>query len=81
MQGGNQQLSLHSDYCMGTGTTIHEILHALGVDHEQARKDRDNYIRVLLENVESGQEINFQKEDTDSLGVEYDPYSVMQYGK
>jgi hypothetical protein len=34
-----------------TGTIVHELGHALGLDHEQLRKDRDIYLNVDLTNV------------------------------
>lgn len=34
-----------------TYSVHHEILHALGVHHEQARKDRDNFVRVDWEEI------------------------------
>nr|CAJ57450.1 astacin 4 [Hydractinia echinata] len=78
--GGAQQISLEHGGCINSGTIIHEVLHALGVHHEQARADRDGYVTINLLNIIIGREINFDKQDTDSLGVEYDPKSVMHYG-
>lgn len=47
-------LSLARSGCLYHGTVQHELLHALGFNHEQTRSDRDNHIRVLLNNVQSG---------------------------
>lgn len=33
------------------GITIHETLHALGLNHEQLRWDRDDYIAVQWDNI------------------------------
>ncbi|KAG5849136.1 hypothetical protein ANANG_G00106800 [Anguilla anguilla] len=60
-------------------TVQHELLHALGFNHEQTRSDRDNHIRVLLQNVVSGMEHNFNRIDTNNLATPYDYNSVMQY--
>lgn len=56
-KGGQQILSLQppdsrSRRCfVSVGKPIHEMLHALGIFHEQARPDRDNYIDIIEENI------------------------------
>ncbi|XP_056881374.1 hatching enzyme 1.2-like isoform X1 [Takifugu flavidus] len=78
-RGGKQVLSLARSGCLYHGTVQHELLHALGFNHEQTRSDRDNHIRVLLNNVQSGMEHNFRKIATLNQGTPYDYNSVMQY--
>ncbi|CDQ99563.1 unnamed protein product, partial [Oncorhynchus mykiss] len=77
--GNAQVVSLSRSGCVYHGTTQHELLHALGFNHEQTRSDRDNHIRVLLQNVQSGMEHNFNKIATLNQGTAYDYNSVMQY--
>lgn len=52
--GYGQDLSLQRSGCVYHDTVQHEVLHALGFHHEQKRSDRDQYIRILLENVTPG---------------------------
>ncbi|MCP4489369.1 MAG: hypothetical protein GY820_18970 [Gammaproteobacteria bacterium] len=35
------------------GTTVHETMHALGVQHEHVRYDRDDYIEIDYGNIDS----------------------------
>ncbi|XP_017320935.2 low choriolytic enzyme [Ictalurus punctatus] len=65
--------------CVYHKTVRHELLHALGFDQEQTRSDRDSYIRVGWENIQSGMEHNFNKIATLNQGTPYDYNSVMQY--
>ncbi|KAK7912808.1 hypothetical protein WMY93_013019 [Mugilogobius chulae] len=78
-RGGKQVVSLARSGCLYHNTVQHELLHALGFNHEQTRSDRDNHIKVLLHNVVSGKEHNFRKIATLNQGTPYDYGSVMQY--
>ncbi|XP_039650218.1 low choriolytic enzyme-like [Perca fluviatilis] len=80
-RGGKQVVSLARSGCLYHGTVQHELLHALGFNHEHSRSDRDNHIRVMLQNVQSGKEHNFRKVATLNQGTPYDYNSVMQYRK
>lgn len=54
-QGGRQPVSLKQNGCVYTGTVQHEVLHALGFHHEHVRSDRDSYVNILTQNIQSGQ--------------------------
>ncbi|XP_033005243.1 astacin-like metalloendopeptidase [Lacerta agilis] len=78
--GGKQQLGLAKNGCIYKGLIQHEINHALGFIHEQARNDRDKYVKIHLEYVTTGEQGNFEKVDSNNLGLPYDYGSVMHYG-
>ncbi|KDR21945.1 zinc metalloproteinase nas-14-like isoform X2 [Zootermopsis nevadensis] len=65
-----------------TGTIQHELLHVLGLFHEQARPDRDNYVTVLWDNIIPEFKNNFVKAPDDvatTYNVPYDYKSLMHY--
>lgn len=67
---------------MNHGTIVHEIMHALGFHHQQSATNRDKYVRILYENIRSGQEKNFEKYgalNVTDFGIGYDYSSIMHY--
>ena len=48
--------NLQEPMCLCVGTVIHELGHALGMNHEQSRPDRDQYVTVHWNNVRPGKE-------------------------
>lgn len=79
--GGEQVLSLKKRGCLYSGIIQHELLHALGFQHEQTRSDRDDYVRINWENIMTGTENNFVKQDTNNLNTPYDYSSIMHYDR
>ena len=76
-RGGRQPINLAGG--CGTGSTIHEIAHAVGIWHEQSRSDRDVFIDVKFDNIEEGKAGNFRKhEGANDIG-RYDYGSIMHY--
>ncbi len=77
MQGGRQEVNL-SKGCYVPMIAAHEILHAIGMEHEQSREDRDDFLTVLWENIEENQKHNFDKVPRSNFG-EYNLNSIMHY--
>ncbi len=84
---GYQRLNLQrydpdTGTCNRKGIAIHELMHSLGVWHEQSREDRDDYVTILYENIEDKKEGNFDQHITDGTDIgEYDYSSIMHYGE
>ncbi|CAB1339615.1 unnamed protein product [Coregonus sp. 'balchen'] len=80
-RGNGQVVSLSRNGCVFLSVVQHELLHALGFNHEQTRSDRDSNVQILTQNIIPGMEFNFRKIDTINLGTPYDYNSVMHYSR
>ena len=66
------------------GTIVHELGHAIGFIHEHNRPDRDEYITINRQNINSTAAYNFNIYSPgliNTYGVPYDYTSVMHYGE
>lgn len=82
--GGKQELSIRKSGCSSRGIIIHELIHALGYDHMHSHSDRNNFIDIKWENIETSAISNFDRVDPEkfsNFGTKYDLYSVMHYDK
>jgi len=76
---GVQWISL-GDGCAFVGTVIHEMLHAIGFDHEQNRPDRDTYLNIDWNNIQNGLAFAFGKVQNGLTYTDFDFDSIMLYG-
>lgn len=53
LPSGGQNLSIGNG-CDEQHIVEHEFLHALGLYHEQSRPDRDDYLTIMFENIQTG---------------------------
>lgn len=79
--GGLQKIFL-SDKC-GPTEVAHEIMHSLGFVHEQNRSDRDQFIRIFWDNIDTEEKINFEKFSDSAMSASgvasFDFESIMMY--
>ena len=78
MRGGEQILSI-SKYNSNKGTALHEIGHALGLIHEQQRRDRDEYININWDNIQSDKKSNFKIWEESHAVIKYIPDVLFDY--
>lgn len=77
MVGGGQTVNIFNwNY---TFIMAHELMHALGVWHEQSRPDRDAYVIIDYSKIQPGAEHNFDIQADASTVGPYDFESIMHY--
>ena len=57
-----------------------ELFHCLGIEHEQSRPDRDNFIQINMDNVCVANRFNFNRITNARRYGSYDFESIMHYG-
>lgn len=67
-----------SDQC-GSGNVAHEMGHVVGLDHEQNRLDRDQYVTINWDKINSGFATNFNISSYHQNYQSYDFGSLMHY--
>ena len=75
-----------SKHCRRPGDAMHELAHVIGFWHEHQRPDRDDYIRIIYDNLDGSLAAvnSYKKLDSifvDDFGVGYDYASITHYGK
>lgn len=77
-RGGKQQLSLGLG-CYTFGIIVHELGHSVGFWHEQSRPDRDNYVKILYENILERDRHNFKKLEEGAINSRQQVFNILFY--
>jgi hypothetical protein len=85
--GGQQMLSLMDGYggtCFLHRIIVHELMHVVGLWHEQMRPDRDQYLTINWQNIPNDQGTKYQftklaDSESSVYGMPYNYESVMHY--
>mgnify|MGYP002804242080 FL=1 len=78
---GAQTLSI-GEGCEWVPVALHEMTHCMGFFHEQSRNDRNLYIKILWDNIETELHDQFAKYshgEIDKMEKDYDFKSLMHY--
>jgi len=78
-------LSLNNVTCMSHRTAIHELLHSVGLSHEQSRYDRNDYLTINRDKLANDKDFDgvnlavVTETQSSFYGVPYNYASVMHY--
>ena len=65
--------------CDNRTIILHELMHNFGVKHEHQHPDRDNFVRIIEENIRPGTENNFTQVAAGGTITNFDFDSIMIY--
>lgn len=60
---------------------VHELMHSLGIQHEQSRPDRNSFVQINAGNIQNGEAGNFDLVSNSTALGPYDFDSVMHYDR
>ncbi|XP_049771704.1 zinc metalloproteinase nas-1-like [Schistocerca cancellata] len=83
-KGGEQYVNLQPEHCLHVGTIYHEFFHVIGFLHEHNSPKRDDFIRVIWENIEKGKNFRFTKYNKTiaaNFGLRYDYDSISHFSR
>jgi len=78
---GNEQPIVLDMGCWSVGTVVHEMLHAVGFQHEQNRPDRDNYLNIYWDKIIPEKKPQFELAKGLVFNTPFDFKSIMLYGE
>lgn len=82
-KGGVQNIFITPGSAYNTGTIVHEICHAIGMDHEMCRTDRDKYVKIDFEKINEKMRYQYKTFAEKGLsGINVGPFdfnSIMMY--
>ena len=64
--------------CNQLPVVMHEMLHTIGMMHEQSRPDRDD--QIIVKNPKDGNLAKLANKSAKTMGTPYDFHSIMHYG-
>jgi uncharacterized protein (TIGR02145 family) len=79
MSGIKQKIKIAENQIFATGATIHEIGHTIGLIHEHSRKDRDQSVKIIWENIKLLELHNFRVIKNTFNTSSFDFESIMLY--
>ncbi|OWA52336.1 putative Zinc metalloproteinase nas-14 [Hypsibius exemplaris] len=74
-----QFINLQANCLTMLGEVQHELMHALGFEHEQSRMDRDQYVRIIYQNIPPSMHNQFAKYRGITSDLPYDYNSILHY--
>lgn len=79
MLGGRQEIRCAIGKNFKAGSLIHEVLHCLGFYHEHQRPDRNEWIKIIKENIKRLSDFEILNPSIVETIDEYDFSSIMHY--